>query len=336
MLNKFRTLGDTIIVKTLLSLLTLSFVLWGVGDYIVGGSHSSAITIDSTSYSTQDISRLFENAKQNIAQRTGKAPTNEELLQNGTVSRLFAEIIQESSFLSAATDLDLNVPTQALTESIENTQLFQTNGKFDVERYRSMVRNIGYTTEGYENEQRQSLTVELVSNLFHPDLRDPAVIKRRTETELSTLNIDVATLTEKDLAEKPTPTQEQIEAYYQANQAKYMTEETRDVSILMLDIAKIAEAVAVSDEEISKLHYDENKTAYSTAEKRSARHILLENAEQAEQVSQEIQNGADFAAKAEELSLDKSTSSKGGDLGVISCCRCPCCILHGSASPKCG
>jgi peptidyl-prolyl cis-trans isomerase C len=48
-----------------------------------------------------------------------------------------------------------------------------------------------------------------------------------------------------------------------------------------------------------------------------ARHILVSTAEEAQNLREQIINGADFAALAEEHSMDPSTKSKGGDLGYF-------------------
>lgn len=104
-------------------------------------------------------------------------------------------------------------------------------------------------------------------------------------------------------------------------------------------LTKVAEAVTkgitIPDAEIQK-YYDAHKAEFQQTEGRTARHILFapgggtpdasgkytdaqwaDALAKAQKARSEIVKGADFAAKAKELSSDTGTKDKGGDLGVI-------------------
>lgn len=76
---------------------------------------------------------------------------------------------------------------------------------------------------------------------------------------------------------------------------------------------------------IKKEVEDKFKEQYSISDKEfknsrinvSAKHILLETFEKAEETRKELLDGADFSELASKRSLDKSTSIKGGDLGLF-------------------
>lgn len=104
-------------------------------------------------------------------------------------------------------------------------------------------------------------------------------------------------------------------------------------------LTKVAEAVTkditIPDANIKK-YYDEHLAEFKQDESRTARHILFspgggtpdaggkytdaqwaDALAKAEKARQEILKGADFAAKAKELSNDTGTKDQGGDLGVV-------------------
>ncbi|GLQ54117.1 peptidylprolyl isomerase [Devosia nitrariae] len=75
-------------------------------------------------------------------------------------------------------------------------------------------------------------------------------------------------------------------------------------------------AAQVTPEAVQAL-YDEYVAEFQSQEEIHARHILVETEEEARQLKGEIDGGADFAALAEEHSIDPGSASKGGDLGFF-------------------
>lgn len=111
------------------------------------------------------------------------------------------------------------------------------------------------------------------------------------------------------------------EAYRQAlEEAGFTEEELRSDIREQLPLRKVQEEVtgdaAPSDEEV-RTYYDENEESFAEPEERCARHILFppDAEQQAEEVKQELEDGGDFAALAEEYSQDPGSAEQGGDLG---------------------
>ena len=120
------------------------------------------------------------------------------------------------------------------------------------------------------------------------------------------------------------PTAEEISAYYQEHQDLYRTPEQVSVEYIELSLEEIAKKVVVTDEKL-KAFYEEQKDQYTTPERRKISHILLsindkttekEALEKALKAKQDLAN-KDFAALAAEVSDDKLTAKKGGDLGLF-------------------
>ncbi len=78
-----------------------------------------------------------------------------------------------------------------------------------------------------------------------------------------------------------------------------------------------ASAVAtVSDDQLPS-YYDSHKADFLVPEQRHLRNIVVATKEQADQVVQRATSGTDFAALVNETSLDETTRSKQGDLGLV-------------------
>ncbi|MDD9912363.1 MAG: SurA N-terminal domain-containing protein [Alphaproteobacteria bacterium] len=316
MLNTFRQLGETWFIKFFLILLALSFVAWGVGDYINGGGYGDAIKVGNTSISLQKIERDYNSQRQIIERNAGGVVTNEQLLQVGLPTHYLAGLLQQTSLLNSADELDLAAPETALTKLIQSNDLFLSNGAFNVDTYKSTLRTIGYTPEGYENEQRRQLVQQLMAQAFQP----PKLAKNLTQAELErtrkTMDITALRLTKESLQQLPKPTEEQLAAFYQQNQVRYMNPTERNVTVLTLDSANLADSITITEKDIST-HYQENIDLFTAPERRTVRHILLQTEEEAQSLQQQLKDGADFTQLAQEHSLDKASATKGGDLGTL-------------------
>ncbi|WP_409432876.1 peptidylprolyl isomerase [Litorimonas sp. RW-G-Af-16] len=64
--------------------------------------------------------------------------------------------------------------------------------------------------------------------------------------------------------------------------------------------------------------YDAQSDIVRRGEERRARHILVEDKAEADAIFKSLEDGADFAALAQEKSLDNGSAAKGGDLGFFS------------------
>jgi foldase protein PrsA len=78
----------------------------------------------------------------------------------------------------------------------------------------------------------------------------------------------------------------------------------------------LAPEVTVNDDAVKK-YYDENLESLKVSDQVKASHITVATKEEADTILINLKNGADFAATAQEKSLDTATKDKGGDLGYI-------------------
>lgn len=78
-----------------------------------------------------------------------------------------------------------------------------------------------------------------------------------------------------------------------------------------------AKDLKVSDSDI-KQFFEANKERLGSPEAARVRHIIVAEEKEAKSAQASLKGGADFSALAKQLSLDKATADKGGDLGIIS------------------
>jgi len=120
------------------------------------------------------------------------------------------------------------------------------------------------------------------------------------------------------------PSDQEIASYYQQHQAEYKLPEQVSVEYVELSLEEIAKKIDVTDDKL-RAYYEEQKEQYSTPERRKISHILFAvNAKTDDKTAlakavkaQQDLKGKDFSALAAEVSDDKLTAKKGGDLGLF-------------------
>lgn len=93
--------------------------------------------------------------------------------------------------------------------------------------------------------------------------------------------------------------------------------EFEKLTLVALSLKKeVDDKVKVSEDEV-RAFYDENKDKFTVGTQVKASHILVKTEEEAEKARERIMNGEKFETVAKEVSIDKGSAEKGGDLGFF-------------------
>ncbi len=283
MLNQMRSSVGSIAVKILLVLLIASFAVWGVGDMITGGGGKATVaTVGSVEISAstldgqirRETDRLRRSLGDNFSPELVKNMHLPEQVLRNLINRTLVE--QESARLGfVASDADV-------IQEIRNNPNFQdSNGKFDKEKFISILRRNGLTEKGYVEQLQRIMGVDLLMGVVHfsapvPDIAITTIYQALEEARTATLytfqasNISV-----------PEPSAEDIEAYYNKNvTTQYSTPEYRDVSYLSFTAADIQKRVEIDEEEVRAI-YDERVEEFKRPERREVLQLNYDDKEAA-------------------------------------------------------
>lgn len=318
MMDNLRAAANNVVLKIILGLIVASFVLTGVGDYLIGGSNDYAAKVNG-----QEIGRAqFEQAVQNERSRM-----QEQLGENFSVlagndgymqqmrQQVLSQLIDEALIDQYARKLGLNISDAQIRQAIYAVPAFQTNNQFDNDKYLDQVRRLGLTPDRYaELLRKQLVTQQLIQGLGAtqfslPKEIDSLVAQAAQDRVVRTATIDVAAI-----AKTLNVTDEEIKGYYDSNKSRFIDPEAFKVSYLLLDAARVMDSVKVTDADIAAF-YEKNKQEFTQPERKRFSVIQLKTEADARAVLDELKNGADFAALAKEKSQDVVSRRTGGDLG---------------------
>ena len=316
MMDNLRTAANSVVLKIIFGIIIVSFILTGVSGYLIGGGKNYAAKVNG-----QEIGRgQFENAvasernrmQQQLGDQFSELAANENYMKTMR-QQVLNRLIDESLLDQYARELGLSISDEQVKQAIFQTQAFQTNGKFDNQRFSGIVAQMGMTTDQYAQALRNQLTTQqLINAIAGTDFMLPgesdqlaALVSQQRVVREATINVNA-------LAAKQTASDEEINAFWQQNQARFMAPEQFRVSYIKMDAASMQESA--SDEEIQSW-YDQHKDQFTQPQRNRYSVIQTKTEADAKAVLAELQKGADFAALAKEKSTDIISARNGGDMG---------------------
>ena len=319
MLQAIRDRAHGIFAWVMLIAIGVPFALWGIQNYIDTGKEKPAAAIGDREIFDRDVTRAYEQSLNNLV---GIDDFDEKKLREQALERL----ISEEVIVQGAEERMLTVSDTEARSFIQTLPYFQTDGKFDKEKYKVMLSAQGMNPTQFAAQIRRAL----MSEQFQHGVVDSSFV---TKGELETLMRLKNQEREIEYAEIPltqvtrTFSDTEISSYYKRYLTEFRNPERVSVEYLALNFDEIAEDVQVSDEELTKL-YEEQKASLGTPERRKISHILIapgDGSEAALKAAQDkatgirnrILKGEDFAKLAQEVSSDALSGKAGGDLGFL-------------------
>jgi peptidyl-prolyl cis-trans isomerase D len=221
----------------------------------------------------------------------------------------------------------LAVSDQMLQQAIASIgALRNAEGKFDYQRYKSLLAAQGMTPEIYEARLRHDMAVQQVNAAVQATAFAPTSLATRL-SELGEQERQVQQLLFKpaDYVSQVKVTDDMLKSFYEKSNQFDVPEQVK-AEYVVLNADALAPQVNVSDADI-KSYYDQNAAHFRTEEERRASHILIavkKDATDAEKAAAKAkaekllatlrQHPEEFAKLAKENSDDPGSAAHGGDL----------------------
>ena len=319
MLQVFRESFGKVITIVILALIAVTFIFWGIDFSATQLSYAAKVNGEAIPI------REFESSlqrTQNEYQQQLRIELSDDMLL-AIRQQVLDEMIGREVQLQRANEAGYRISDERVEQSIRDTEAFQIDGEYSEDVAQALLRDNGLTVEGFRQNQREQLTlVEFEEAVHESSFITPAEFRRYIEVYFEKREIGYAVFAAASFAGQVTIGDAEIAQFYSDNESQFQTEESVDVEFVVLDLAGIAAATEVTEDELRRF-YDSEAERYAGSEERHVRHILIEapaddrEAARAEalRVRERLDAGEDFAALAAELSDDAGTRNAGGDLG---------------------
>ena len=323
LIEKMHHLANSKVSKFILGLITLSFLVGGMSGYLFSSNDTYAAKVNGEVISQQDFLNRYNQEFEARAQREGEAfmarsdsPEFVTALRQSTINRM----IDQELLRQYAKELKLGVSDEMIKRAIVTDPNFQVNGKFDNGVYQQVLQQNRLSSDGYAAILRGALTLEqMQSGVASSEFIVPVQAKNTAEVFFQKRSVRLATLSLADEMAKQAVSDDEIKAYYEANQKSFVQPEQVKLQYIDLSGSQIEKGIDVKDVEIAQ-YYQDNKAQFMT---QRLAHIQFANEQDAKVAYDELQKGANFADVAKAKSLDKVSGENGGDLGWVNANELP-------------
>ncbi|UWQ43079.1 SurA N-terminal domain-containing protein [Leisingera aquaemixtae] len=313
--------------------LSKTFVWILMGMLIVGLAGFGAVNFTSSSSSVAQVGeeevsignyvRELQREQRALQAQTGQAVTMAQMSAFGMDRMVLGRLISLAALDHESRQLGLSIGDDNLIEELSAIDAFKNvSGDFDREAYRFALRNAGLTEKEFEDDLRREAARTLVQNAVLSGSKMPATL---TETLTSFIgarrSFSYVQLNAADLAlTAEAPSDEDLQAFYEANQDQFMLPETKVITYAALRPSTLLDEIEVDEAQLQRL-FEDRADQYQVPERRLVERLVFASEDAAASAKAQLETGgATFESLVEARGLTLQDADMGdvtmGDLGA--------------------
>ncbi|MGL4290434.1 MAG: SurA N-terminal domain-containing protein [Phreatobacter sp.] len=305
MLTGIRTTFATgfmrLVLIALMGLLVGSFAIWGIGDIFRGGTSSTLATVGSTHISQQTFQTMYNREVQNLGRMLGRGVTPDQARGFGIEQRVLNQLVTDATLDERGRQLGLGIDDATIRNRIISSPSFRgPTGQFDVNTFRELLRQNGYSEQSYIDIERRLAVRQQIAGAISDKLGTPQVLlDALARYQGETRTAEFVTIGARAAGDVPAPDAAVLQSFFEARKAAFRAPEYRKLVLLTLSSEEQAAFAQVPadqiDAEVARLR--------ETGEKRTIQQITFANPEEAAAASARVKAGLDFEALAKERNI---------------------------------
>ncbi|MDF2529839.1 MAG: hypothetical protein K0Q57_719 [Gammaproteobacteria bacterium] len=229
MLQEMRDKAQGWVTWIILGVIIVIFALFGVNYYLTAstGTEKSLATVNGDPITESSFNYVYQSVSRQQTDSSDNTALQQQVLHL---------LINRQLLLQSAQDLGFQISLQQLDQIIYSIPSFQANGQFSMSRYQAILQNLGITTD----QLRSELSTDIIVGQVQAGLTNSQFVLPSELTRLNTIinqkrDINYLLLPSSKFASSSQISQDQIQAYYEANQQNFYTTEQIQLQYIMLD-----------------------------------------------------------------------------------------------------
>ena len=304
-----------VVMAVVMSLIIVSFVIWGIGDMLRGFTSDKVATVGGATVTAQEFGSEFQNTLYQYQRRSKVALTSAQARAVGLDMRVLDRMIDDAAMDQRIASMGMAISDATIAEAARSDpKLKDASGQFSRALFDQALRDSGLTERAFFAKQRsaylrQQLEYSLIDGLNAPR----PLVEALTGAATQTRSIDYFTLAPSAAGDIAAPTPEALKAFFDERKDNYRAPEYRAIDILLVSPAALAKPDSVSDDDARAAYEKQKGERFTTPEKRDVQQIVFQNEADATAALVRIKAGENFVDIAHERKL----SDTDMDLGVV-------------------
>ncbi len=296
----------------IVGLIIVPFALFGVQDYISGGAKTVPAVVNGFEISSAQLTRAVQERKQQLEQQLGGNYNPDFFPADMLRRQVLDELISRQLITEFTINSNMSASPQQIFEDIKQVPQFKdASGNFSAKIYTRALKGAGRDKGVFEaNIARDYVLNQLREGVFNSTFVLPYEVQQTQNLLNQQREIGYLIFTKSQYRKNNNISEDELKKYYKSHLASYKIQEKVNVEYVELDINTLAAKVEIEDKAVTE--YYENNISHYTEKDYPAALVLINS------IRQRIDNGESFEKLAKELSADKLSGKKGGDIGFIS------------------
>ncbi|SLN12841.1 peptidylprolyl isomerase [Pseudooctadecabacter jejudonensis] len=285
--------------------------LMGFGATGLTGTVRSIGSAGEKPISAQNYYLEVQNRIRSAAAQQGRAISFPEAEADGIPALALQAVVGRRALDNEAATLGLSVGDEVISEQVLATPSFRgIDGSFDRTQYREALAQSGLSVREYEDSLRDQASRALIQGAVFTGIPDPQVYADTlAQFSREGRTFTWASLTEADVEiVLPEPSEDDLQAHYDANPDLYRTLETREIRYVWLTPDMIQDETPVDEDEL-RAEYDARLEEFQQPERRLVEQLVFSDAEAAEAALAQIE--------AEETTFPDLVAARGLTLNDV-------------------
>lgn len=276
----FRKLADNFFFKIILAFVILTFVLFGVSGFLLGGNDNYVAKIGDKTIGYKDFIEASRNDANIIRSSTNSKEAAQYLESKSFKRDVLGRLISKKVSEILADEYGFIANQELILRKIVSDKEFQgDDGSFDANKFNNFLKNHSLNEQKYiDIITNEIITAGVIQSFTVVAPANKSAILELANLDKEKRQISVVEVKKNKIGRIARPKNADLENFYAENKENYRNKEIRNVEILSFSKKDLETNFLPSEDEI-KAKYEENKSNFTSPEVRDFLHVVFDKEE---------------------------------------------------------
>ncbi len=265
MLQTIREHTQGWIAGTIIGIIILTFALWGIHSYFVGGGNNSVVAeVNGIEITKEQLAVAYERMRRKIQIQYGSSNSITAKDETALKQRALQGLVEMEALKQASTVQGYQISDNQIDNYLQSIPEFQVDGQFSVERFQEILSSTLLSTSEFLDLIKTSLLIDQPKlGIIFTSFALPDETKYTIELVNQERSVDYITIPLQHFLTQPHVVSSQaIQAYYTEHKSDFMTPEQVNVDYVELSLKDLQNKVVPTETGLKNL-YNENINSFS-------------------------------------------------------------------------